>query len=67
MKMYKVELYILDFEDSGAQDYVATIAQELNTITKVGEIKTADIGEFNDDHELNFIKTDIETFRKYFK
>lgn len=65
-KLRKVTLYILDSNDPLTDE---DIRWQLSTIkhlpfVNVGEIESADIGEWHDDHELNKRGADHE---KYFK
>jgi hypothetical protein len=75
-KLLKVELYLVDTnEEEQLDDETLTdaIAYGLDHyiagcyLTKVGEIKERDIGEWSDDHKFNLETTIIEEYRKEFK
>ncbi len=65
MKMHKIELYVLDFEDYGIEE-CTSILEHIDphgAIVKVNPIGSVEIGEWHDGHELNFRSTD---YNKYF-
>ncbi len=66
MMVYKYEVYVVDFEDYGSENYEILIDQtkglDAMGVFKTGEI---DIGEWDDDHDLN--GGSREVFEKYFK
>lgn len=66
MKMHRFEIYVPDFEDSG----IDNVLFELDNIPHFMVIpmlaQTADVGAWDDKHELNNRNTPIEEFRKYF-
>lgn len=66
MKLFKYTVYVLDHENIGQQEteYLLTNVKYLfNSVFFNGE---AEIGEWEDDHELNQSGTDQLTFDKYF-
>ena len=67
MKLHKIEMYVPDFEDSGINDVLLDLDNLGNFIYIVKETKTADIGEWSDDHIVNQMSTTIEKFREYFE
>jgi hypothetical protein len=67
MKLHKIEVYVFDFEDMGIDSCLDEIKNMKYLITRSFDQGTADIGEWDDDHELNSSKSDIETFRKHFR
>lgn len=63
-RMRKVVLYVLDLNNPmSEQDLANEIVNNLE-FAQIGSIKTVDIGEWHDDHELNKRGADHE---KYFK
>jgi dCMP deaminase len=69
-KMLKVELYIIPFNDMEVESNENIIKSLLNGRVDdlglhIGDMEEADIGKWEDDHELNK-KTPIQTYRKYF-
>ena len=68
MKMYKFEVYVIDYDDNGAEELIKDIDSEYTAYNiKVMDYKTADIGEWTDDHILNFYTTPVEVYREYFE
>ena len=64
MRLYKMEVYVYDFEDNDPIDVIESVEANRYRVVKV--LKSEDIGlEWHDDHELNK-RADIETHRKYF-
>lgn len=70
MKVYKVELLIIDFDKIGADDIKSIIenARDLNdcTSTSVKNIIEKDIGEWSDDHPLNHRDTCDAEYKRLF-
>lgn len=67
MKAHKIELVIVDFEDYGPGDFLIDVKQSSrNYLVKTISTKTADIGEWDDDHPLNDRSTPKEEILKYF-
>ena len=67
MKMHKFEIYVIDFEDYGPGSFENEVSMLNNVLVHQDYQGTADIGEWDDDHPLNFTDTKIEKFREYFK
>lgn len=66
MKVHKYTLYVFDFEDYGVEEYKILIDYTIDRANAIFHEGTAEIGEWDDDHELN--QTDDQmTFEKYFK
>jgi len=64
MRLYKMEVYVYDFEDTDPTDVIESI--ESNRYRVVRVLKSEDIGlDWHDGHELNHT-LDLETHRKYF-
>jgi hypothetical protein len=66
MKMHKVTMYVIDFEGRSADEIVDEIKFYVDGIVRVAEIKEADIGPFEDEHELNQCDATVEQHEKYF-
>lgn len=66
MKLYKMEVYVFDFENSDVGDIIDKIENTDYFYPQVKKVQVADIGEWNDDHILNKVDTNIEVFRSYF-
>jgi hypothetical protein len=64
--MHKLEVYVIDFEDYGPDEAVAAIEGNDDVHAHVKLVETADIGEWHDNHHLNFSSADVEDFRQYF-
>lgn len=67
MKMHKLEVYVIDFDDIGIDDIVAELEDISMGMVQVKSGATTDIGKWHDDHELNQYTTPVEVFRKYFR
>ena len=66
MKFHKLEVYVFDFEDYGADDIIMSLEYASNCVLTVQDSQTVDIGDWTDDHILNKAGTPIEVFRSYF-
>lgn len=66
MKMHKLEVYVVDFEDYGVEEYVNMLYNHKYGNFQVKHHETADIGEWSDGHPLNFRNTPPSEFRRYF-
>jgi len=67
MKMHKITLYIIDHEHVGVEDIETIIDNIRYFILSRFQSETVDIGEWRDEHTLNYQFTPIEEFEKYFK
>lgn len=66
MKMHRMVVYVIDFEDDGENAIISEIEDSIEG-AKVEEVDTADIGEWHDEHELNYSHCGSElTHAKYF-
>jgi hypothetical protein len=67
MKMYKLEVYFIDFDDRGADHVTEIIENNRHYSLSVEDIEEADIGEWTDEHVLNIPSCNmVEKFRAYF-
>lgn len=66
MKMHRIVTYVFDFEEQPIEDVKAELQQMRHVSLRVGDVQTVDIGEWDDDHELNKTATTNETFDGYF-
>lgn len=64
MKIHKFEVYVLDFEGYGPEDYKSKIEYEISFVNVSYQGSSSDI-EWTDDHVLNKKTATIETWRKY--
>lgn len=71
MKVHKVELYIVDFDEVGGQnirEIIENVSYPNRCISpNVVEIQTRDIGPWDDEHPLNKRATATEEYRRIFK
>jgi hypothetical protein len=68
MKVYRVELLVLDFENSGKECIRIDLEQSgASPYVQVMEIESKDIGEWSDDHPLNQSNQQKEEFKRLFK
>ena len=71
-KIFKISAYIVDYLDEfddnqRVADYLEYITQNDDIILKHPQIESADIGEWHDDHPLNWRCCPKEECEKYFK
>ncbi len=71
MKVYKLEVIIIDFDEVGKKD-IKTILENNRypnhcISPEVLSIEERDIGEWNDDHPLNHNKTKYTELRRLFE
>lgn len=67
-KIYQIEMYIVDVNDSYADfgDIINDIENSTEITTDCFNVKQKDI-EWHDDIDINFMNSTAETYRKYFK
>jgi hypothetical protein len=63
-KVHKFEVYVLDFEDYGPENYITVIQNEID-FASVFYQGTSKEFEWTDDHQLNKISSTVETWRNY--
>lgn len=64
MKIHKFEVYVLDFEDYGPNEYKNIIENNIDFVKVFVQGSSKEI-EWTDEHELNKNIITIETWRKY--
>lgn len=66
MKIYKVEVFIIDFDELGPDEIKSTLENTKYPnrcmSPKVGLIEEKEIGEWDDNHELNKSSTDTAEY-----
>jgi len=71
MKVHKITLSIIDFEDVGAEEIKNILENQkypnYRIAPRVEEQEEREIGEFTDDHPLNKMDTAREAFKELFK
>ena len=67
MKAYKLEVLVLDFEESEEDEVKRLIETNEYLMVNVITSKSKYIDDWNDDHPLNNIYTQEEAFEKMFK
>lgn len=65
MKFHKLEVYVFDFEDYGADEIIMSLEDARNCCITVQDSQTVDI-LWTDDHILNKAGTPVEVFRSFF-
>ena len=66
-KIYKISGYIVDINDEYGEDYIRWLLESYSDLTaKHLKIESANIGEWDDDHPLNYRNSDISECEKYF-
>ena len=54
MKMHKIELYVVDFEDYGIDNFITEIEQlDISACVHCKNERTVDIGDWDDNHIAN--------------
>jgi hypothetical protein len=64
MKIHKFEVYVLDFEDYGPNEYKNIIENKIDFVKVFVQGSSKKI-KWTDEHELNKNTATIETWRKY--
>ena len=64
MKIHKFEVYVLDFEDYGPDEYKNIIENKIDFAKVFVQGSSKEI-KWTDEHELNKNTVTIETWRKY--
>ncbi len=67
MKVYKVELSIIDFEEIGEEDIKIMLENTKYLHPKVISIDSREIGEWSDDHPLNHSSTQLNELKRIFE
>jgi len=67
MKLLKYTVYILDFENYGPEEYKTIMEQHRHLEAQVFIEGEANIGEWNDDIDINQNKATKENYENYFK
>jgi hypothetical protein len=65
IKAYKIEMLVLDFEDSGEESIKDTVENMRHLNAEVMNIKSVDI-EWSDDHPLNNCGTSARAYQDLF-
>jgi len=70
VKVHKIELYVVDFDEVGATGTKETIENAMfpnDCISpNVIDVQTVDIGEWHDAHPLNYTRTAEKEIRRLF-
>lgn len=66
MKIHKFEVYVFDFENMGVEACAQEVERSKYASITVKQPETADIGDWDDSHELNQDGTPVDRFRSYF-
>ena len=66
-KIYKFSGYIVDVNDEYRESELQYILEGNDMSIRHFLVNSADIGEWHDDHPLNYYKCNISEFEKYFK
>jgi hypothetical protein len=66
MKMHKFEVFVIDFDDLGVEACKQEVERSRDMSIRALSQDTADIGPWDDSHELNSFKTPVERFNSYF-
>ena len=67
-KLYEIQGYVLDVHGDYDDDYVEYLIERYSDLSAAHfKVESADIGEWHDDHPLNYLNCPIEEYEKYFK
>lgn len=66
-KIYKISGYIVDVNDEWNEDELRWLLENNDVTIKHFNANVADIGEWHDNHPLNYYKCDVSECEKYFK
>lgn len=66
-KIYKFSGYIIDVNDEYNESELKYILEGNDISIRHFKLSSADIGEWDDDNPLNYLRCDISEFEKYFK
>lgn len=66
-KIYKFSGYIIDVNDDYNENELKYLLERYDFSISHFKSDSADIGEWHDDHPLNYCECDISEFEKYFK
>jgi endonuclease YncB( thermonuclease family) len=67
MRVYRAEVMVVDFEDYGEEHIKACLEiRHGEILPEVMSMQSRDIGEWSDDHPLNFIGKDKVEFNRLF-
>lgn len=62
MKAYRIVTYVVDHEDMGLDAILDELDRSKWIAVRTGAIDEIDIGEWDDDHPLNQMSTDVEAY-----
>lgn len=66
MKAYKLEVLVLDFEESGDDEVIGLIENNKYLTVDIITLKSKQVDDWDDDHPLNSTETQKEAFEKMF-
>ena len=67
MKAYKIEILVIDHENIGEENIIDTLNNVRYINAHVKSVKSADIGDWDDDHPLNNRKTADKEYERLFQ
>ncbi len=62
MKAYRIVTYVIDMENHGLDTILYEVERSRHVNISTGAIDEIDIGEWDDDHPLNQMDTDVEAY-----
>lgn len=65
--IHKVIMYIVDIEDDFNENELEYMFDRTDWWCRYNKVESADIGEWHDEHPLNYTNCPIETHESYFK
>jgi len=68
MKAHKLTFVVVDFENYGSDNYITEIEQaDMGGMASCIDVESVDIGEWHDDHPLNFKSKKKDVFEEFSK
>lgn len=61
-KLYRATVYVVDYPEMGEEMIVEEITRSHHISINLGDLDTAEIGEWHDDHPLNEYGCDYESY-----
>lgn len=67
-KIFRISGYLVDYKDEYDHfDIENSLTEKMDMFSQQLHIETADVGEWNEDHPLNYIDCDLSYCTQYFK
>lgn len=64
--IHKVTMYVVDVDDTFNKNELEYLFDRTDWFMRYDEVESADVGEWEDDHPLNYRKCPLEVHESYF-